>query len=476
MTRAARVCDHAAFWLFAGLIIWAPIPLGSNRPWAWSLLEVGICLVGVLWLLAYAGRAAELTPVVRRAWPVLGVFGLWLSWVALQWLPMPLGWVAALSPRAGELHALAGEASTATLSIDPHATKVFWLKSLAWALAFTLTLLVVSSRRRLIWLCYVIVAAGLVQAIYGALMHLSGTNLVVLDTPIAHASQASGFYVNRNHLAGLLEMTLAVGIGLMIGQLEDHGPRTWKQFVRDVAKLMLSRKAPLRILLVVMVVALVMTRSRMGNTAFFTSLLVAGAVGLILSRYATRSTVVFIASLIVIDIFIVGAWFGVDKTIQRIEQTTAGDVRERVDPAIYAVRILDDYPWFGSGGGTFYNAYPRYRGADILPYYDHVHNDYMQFATETGILGLVLLAAIVLLSFFAAVLALSRRRDPLARGVAFGVVMGVTALAIHSTVDFNLQIPANAFLFSVLLALGWLALFLERRGHASELRRTPRRI
>ena len=42
--------------------------------------------------------------------------------------------------------------------------------------------------------------------------------------------------------------------------------------------------------------------------------------------------------------------------------------------------------------------------------------------------------------------------------------MGVTALAIHSTVDFNLQIPANAFLFCVLLALGWLALFLERRG------------
>ena len=226
---------------------------------------------------------------------------------------------------------------------------------------------------------------------------------------------------------------------------------------------MLSRKAPLRILLVVMVVALVMTRSRMGNTAFFTSLLSAGAIGLILSRHATRSTVLFIASLVIIDIFVIGAWFGVEKTIQRIEQTTAGDVRERVDPAIYAVRILDDYPWFGTGGGTFYNAYPRYRGADILPYYDHVHNDYMQFATEAGIPGFVVLGAIVLMSFFAAVLALSRRRDPLARGVAFGVVMGVTALAIHSTVDFNLQIPANALIFSVLLALGWLALCLERQ-------------
>jgi len=464
MNRLARGIDTGAFWLFAVLIVWAPIPLGSNRPWAWALLEVGIYLVGVLWLAAVAGRAAEVTPAMRAAWPALLLFALWLVWLALQWVPLPTAWVAALSPHAAALHALAGEAASATLSIDPHATKVFWLKSLAWALAFMLTLALVRSRRRLVWLCSVIVAAGLIQAVYGALMHLSGTNLVVLDTPIAHASQASGFFVNRNHLAGMLEMTLAVGIGLMIAQLDDPGPRSWKQFLRDAARVVLSRKGPLRILLVVMVVALVMTRSRMGNTAFFASLLVAGVIALVLSRHATRSTVVFIASLIVIDVFIIGAWFGVDRTIQRIEQTAAGEVRERVDPAIYAVRILDDYPVFGTGGGTFYNAYPRYRGADILPYYDHVHNDYMQIATETGWPGILLLGAIVLLSFFAAVLALSRRRDPLARGVAFGVVMGVTALAIHSTVDFNLQIPANAFLFCVLLALGWLALFLERRG------------
>ena len=463
MRRLAGGLEQAAFWLFAALIVWAPIPLGSNRPWAWALLEVGIYLVGLLWLAGYAGRAAEVTPVLRGAWPALVLFALWLAWIAVQWIPLPIGWVATLSPRAAELHALGGDSALATLSIDPHATKVFWLKSLAWSLAFALTLALVRSRRRLVWLCTVIVAAGLVQAVYGALMHLSGENVVVLGTPIAHASQASGFFVNRNHLAGMLEMTLAVGVGLMIAQLDDPGRRSWKQFARDAARVVLSRKGPLRILLVVMVIALVMTRSRMGNTAFFASLLVAGGIALLLSRHATRSTVIFIASLVVIDVFIVGAWFGVDRTIQRIEQTTAGDVRERVDPAIYAVRILDDYPWFGTGGGTFYNAFPRYRGADIQPYYDHVHNDYMQIATDTGFPGLLMLGAIVLLSYFAAVLALSRRRDPLARGVAFGVVMGVTALAIHSTVDFNLQIPANAFLFCVLLALGWVALFLERQ-------------
>ncbi|MGH8735113.1 MAG: hypothetical protein ACREVB_15625, partial [Burkholderiales bacterium] len=51
-------------------------------------------------------------------------------------------------------------------------------------------------------------------------------------------------------------------------------------------------------------------------------------------------------------------------------------------------------------------------------------------------------------------------RDPLARGFAFAVVMGVCAIAIHSTVDFNLQIPANALAFVVLLAYAWVALYL----------------
>jgi len=66
------------------------------------------------------------------------------------------------------------------------------------------------------------------------------------------------------------------------------------------------------------------------------------------------------------------------------------------------------------------------------------------------------------LALACAVLAQWRRSDPQLRGVAFGVVMGVVAIGIHSTVDFNLQIPANAFIFVILLALGWVSLHLGR--------------
>jgi putative inorganic carbon (hco3(-)) transporter len=465
------VLDRTAFWLLMALIVWAPIPLGSNRPWAWALLETWTFAIGLLWIAALVRREVVLPEsMLRGAAPMLVLLALWLSYLLLQWIPMPAGWVGWLSPRAAEVQAGAAYLEPGrriTLSLDPYATFDFWLKSCSYALAFVLTLLLVRRRRRLIWLCSAIVATGLLQAVYGSLMHLAGTDITVLGTPISHSNQASGSYVNRNHLAGLLEMSLAVGIGLMIAQLEDKPSRDWKTLARDTVAVVLSAKAALRVLLVVMVVALVMTRSRMGNTAFFVSLLTTGVAALALSRKAApRGTVVLIVSLIAIDVLLVGAWFGVERTIQRIEQTSITKFDERGDASAYAMRMFGDYPAFGTGGGTFYTAFTRYRGRDIEKFFDHAHNDYVQVLSETGAIGAVLAGLAVLASYGCALLALARRRDPVARGVAFGVVMGTTSLAIHSAVDFNLQIPANALVFSILLALGWLSLYLGRDDRA----------
>jgi hypothetical protein len=41
--------------------------------------------------------------------------------------------------------------------------------------------------------------------------------------------------------------------------------------------------------------------------------------------------------------------------------------------------------------------------------------------------------------------------------------MAIVALGIHGTVDFNLQIPANALTFTVILALAWSGAVLNSR-------------
>ena len=76
-------------------------------------------------------------------------------------------------------------------------------------------------------------------------------------------------------------------------------------------------------MLVVMVIGLILSRSRMGNGAFFNSLLITGLIALLFSPSFRQPGVYgLLLSIIIIDIFLLGSWFGLEKVVQRMEQTT----------------------------------------------------------------------------------------------------------------------------------------------------------
>jgi O-antigen ligase len=472
--RLTFEAEKLLFWALLAFLVWVPFPLGSNRPWAWMVLEVYVFAMLALWALLWAFGRAEVSEPVKRAWPAWILLLAWLALQALHVTPMAPEWVAALSPEAARMQGLVAELGiqrdSMTLSIDPSASKVSLLKSLAYVGVFFLALALVNRRSRVQTLARVVVYAAVLHAIYAVLMHLSNAEEVFFGTLIAHGPSASGTYANRNHFAGLLEMTLAIGIGLLIAGLSDRSADTWKKFFRQTIEWILSPKMLLRLSLCILVIALTTTHSRMGNTAFFASLLIAGAAGIVLSKRATRNTVVLLASLVAIDLFIVGSWFGVEKLAQRIEQTTMGEMQVREEPASYALEIVKDYPVFGSGPGAFYITFLKYRPETVVNFFDYAHNDYAQFAVESGVLGLGIIGAFVVLTLLTALAAQWKRRDPLMRGMSFACVMGVTAILIHSAVDFNLQIPANAVYFMVLLALGWISMYHDRREGDARVR------
>jgi len=466
--------ESVLFWALVVLLVWIPIPLGSNRPWAWMVLEAGSFVLLALWLLAWSFGRLETSAPLRGAWPAWIVLALWLALQAAHIVPMPPEWVAALSPEAARMQGLVADLGikreSMTLSVDPHASRASLLKSLAYSAIFFLALALVNRRSRVKTFARVLVYAAVALSIYAVLMHLANAVENHFGAVLRHGDSASGTYVNRNHFAGFLEMTLAIGIGLLIAGLSDRSADTWKQFVRQTIEWILSPKMILRLSLCILVIALTTTHSRMGNTAFFSSLLVAGVIGVALSHHATRNTVVLLASLIVIDLLIVGSWFGVEKLVQRFEATTTEEVQVREEPAAYSIDLIKDYAVFGAGPGSFYIVFPRYRHENVVYFFDYAHNDYAQFASESGLLGLGLLGLFVVLSLGAALKAQWQRRDPLMRGMAFACVMGVSAILIHSWVDFNLQIPANAALFMVTLALGWISLYLDRRDAVDTMR------
>ena len=372
----------------------------------------------------------------------------WLCYVWLQLVPLPVELLKLLSPEAARWHlaaAMPGSPGFATLTLDRYGTLESACKSTAYVAFFVLGLLLLRDRDRVRLATYAVIMSGIGQALYGTLVSYQAGGVA-----------ASGTFINRNHYAAYLVMCLSVGIGVLIASLSGAKNHSWGQFFRGVIQWVITPKMGLRLLLLTMVIALVLTRSRMGNSAFFISLLATGVIGLILSKRATRSMVVLIVSLIAIDVFIIGAYVGTQRVVESIGQTTMqGEDRDEV--AGYAIAMWKDYPVFGSGLGSFPSVFPRYSGEGTFFSYTHAHNDYLEFAAETGLVGIALLGLMVSMSFGVAMRAQHLRNDPVMRGLSFAAMMGILALMIHSSVDFNLQIPANALTFMLLLAFAWVS-------------------
>lgn len=414
-----------------------PLPLGSNRDWSMGLLVALVGLLAGIWGFALLRNALPVSKTLKSALLMFALLLLAQAWVAVQWL--------------------------GGLTVDVGATFQYLMLGLAYSLLFLLIVSLFHSRQRLLLLLSVLVISGTFQAFYGAFMTLSGSQGLLASLGFDHSGVASGTYVNRNHLAGYLEMTLACGIGLLLA-LRDGQPFRWV----SVLELLMGPKARLRLALVVMVIALVMTRSRMGNMAFFASLMVVGALFILLNREHRLRNGLILASIILIDMLVISQYFGFEQLKDRLVDTRLNDVvvegqvvqqanEIRDDVFVYTLPLVMDKLVTGQGAGSFEAVFPKYAGEDIRNHFDHAHNDYIQFAIEYGLIGGLPLAAFVLLALWRAMQALWRRDSLFRSGVGFGAAMGIIAIGIHSSTDFNLQIPANAATFVTLCAIAVLA-------------------
>jgi len=429
--KAYHWTNSALFYYVLVVLVWAPLPLASNRDWSTRLLA-SLLLAGLIWaLLLLLLRHLRVTPALRKAWPALLALLAVQAWVGMQLL--------------------------LDISMDPASTRQALLLGVALTAAFFLVLVLVDSRERILSITGVMVACGVFQAFFASVAMMSDLQEVAFLDKTFERKSATGTFINKNHLAGFLEMNLALGIGMLLAQLHRHPAQNWREFMHRTIDIVLSSKFRLRLYLAIMVVALVLTRSRMGNAAFFSSLLLCTVVGLALQQRLTRSAVIFFVSLLLIDMYIVGTWFGVDEVVERLQNTTL-DTEKRDEVARDTVVMWRDHFWVGTGADTFFQAYVYggYMSPDSL-YYRHPENDYLEIGSGFGFIGFALLGTAVLTSLWQAALAQRRRGSRVRQGLGFASMMGITSILIHSFADFNLHIPANSLWFVVLLAFAWVA-------------------
>lgn len=449
----ARALSRVTFIGILFIVVWAPMPLGSNRVWSEQIL---IVMVGVLCVIQafYFAISRQKHPVTRAGAPSIILFlgMLWLGWLYCQIQPFPLTVLAELSPAAAAVWTETGLV-LGTISLDPEITREMLNLSIAYLLLMVLVIGAVNRDKRLKILLWVLVISGTFQAVFGSLMVLSGRESLLFQSKESYLGTATGTFINRNHLAGYLGICLSAGIGLLISQMGSSSAETWRQRLREWVDLAFSAKIQLRVLLALMVIGLVLTRSRMGNVSFFAALSICGFLYLLLrERKHFIKGFLLILSLLLIDLWIVGSWFGLDKVVERLEQT---NVTTESRSIVFGdlVPMIQDYKLAGSGLGSFESVYPAYRSPLLSHHHQHAHNDYAQFLIETGYIGCVILFLIAVLLIIHAWVLISRRRNRLANGVGLAVLMSLSCLALHSAVDFNLQIPANALTFVVLMSV-----------------------
>jgi putative inorganic carbon (HCO3(-)) transporter len=439
---------HRFLWNYLLLLlVWLPIPLGSNRPWAWLIFELSSfsILLGCV-LLKWHCDGLGLTKYKTSIY-------LWLAFLficLLQIFPLPVSFIELISPNRLEDH-LTSPMPWYYLSSDLGQSQVSFIKSLGYFGIFLSCLMLIDDEKHIRRLLLVLLLSGTFQAVYGVLEVLSDNGFsLVFDLPIDES--ATGSFVYKNHFANFLLLCLSAGIGLMITDIEINKSQKSQDWRISLLNTILSSKTLIRICIAIMVIALVMSRSRMGNVAFFSAMIAVGAFALLLDRKKSKGLLILLVSMLIIDLFIVSQWFGLQKVQQRLAETSLSQ-ETRDEVVLDSLPIVKNHPIIGSGAGSYYSIFPGYKNSILNSFYDYAHNDYLQIIIEYGVLGFTVLGILVLFSFIKAMTALKKNASPLSKGTAFACLMAYLGMLIHMSVDFPLQAPANAVYFVIFIAL-----------------------
>ncbi len=246
-----------------------------------------------------------------------------------------------------------------------------------------------------------------------------------------------GPYVNKNHFAGYLVLAFPLALAWAreaFHELRGEWDRRrvgWVALGEPVGARMIGRAA----LVLVLAAGLLFSRSRGGLLAAAFATL---AVPLLLRR---RTLAMASAVALGLATFLLFGFDALQHTTGRgVDYTRFGLWRD-------ALRMLPDFPVFGSGLNTFGVIYMGYRTLFAIGWFGEAHNDYLQSLLELGVLGFVVVAGLTAL-----LLRIATRQAQYGT-IAVGLLGTALASCVHALVDFNWQIPANAATFALLAGM-----------------------
>lgn len=453
--RVPLVLEGASFLLFMVALAWAPFPLGSNRPWSWSLLCL---LIATCWLLWSASVCARPGTAIRPARALRGpavLVGLALAWGVVQIVPwVPRTWPHPIWQIASTV---LGRDTGATISLDPWRTETALMKCASYAMAAALAYQFARRGDRAGRLLDALIAIGGVYAAYALVMAALGLSQFALFYGGAAATHdISGPFVNRNNYATFAGIvTLCAGVRLIErGRQSVVSSRGARPFFLTLFQYLLGRGLFFLIAAALALSSVIATGSRAGTFATLVAIIALLFMAKLLNdRRGRKSRTAIVGAGILVAIIALFAING-HPLLSRLDDMaiSGGQVDVRLQLWNAALRMIGNAPFLGLGLGTYQSAYPMYSDT-MLPFImDRAHNDYLELAAGWGLpAALCWWGALFWLTFLCLRGVFQRRRNrayPLL-AVGTGILVGV-----HSIFDFSLQMPAIAVTYASILGLG----------------------
>jgi O-antigen ligase len=282
-------------------------------------------------------------------------------------------------------------------------------------------------------------AYGGVVAAFAVLQGLSPNGKLYWILTSAQGGAIYGPYVNHNHYAGLMEMLTPFPLVLAATRFTDG-----------------NRKIAVAAIAALMAGSIFLSGSRGGMVAFVAQMVVLGVLMLRKRESSWKQPVMLGAFVVVVIIFV--AWMGSNEITQRLasihseaREEISGGLRFTIDRD--CLRMFLKRPLMGFGLGTFPIVYPAFRSFYTSFFVNQAHNDYLQLLVETGLAGFGIAVWFLVLVFRQAGRKLANWTETASGALTVAALLGMIGILVHSFLDFNLQIPANAALFYVLCAI-----------------------
>lgn len=326
--------------------------------------------------------------------------------------------------------------------------------TIACLLALVCGLIIGANREQARQVVMVIAWSGAIYAIYGILAFLIEPSMLLWREKRYYLGSLTATFVNRNTAAAYFGSCAVVWLALLLERIREHlGARqiAWR---RVPARLTANPPRKLVIafcMLFVCLIAMFLTTSRAGVVLSLLSLIVTFVV-YFRRDLPPRSGLWIAVGASTAFVLILLQFFG-GAVSNRF------DIQGLADEGRFAayrstIKMIGDFPWFGTGLGTFAWSFPGYRSSEISMWgvWDIAHNTPLELASEVGLPLTILVAVgwLVMFSVLARGIA-TRRRDVIIPLAAFSAALIAN---LHSLIDFSLQIPGYAIVVFALAGVG----------------------